>query len=64
MTKLSNLEENYESRLLDIRREEIKELRRELAIWALTLVLTYVLARNSWSVVKTNVIETGYRLQS
>jgi ABC-type multidrug transport system fused ATPase/permease subunit len=40
VTKLSNLEESYETRVAEARQLELNELRKELAVWALTLVIT------------------------
>ena len=40
MTKLNNYEANYQARVTKIRDSELSLLRKELAVWALTLVAT------------------------
>jgi ATP-binding cassette subfamily C (CFTR/MRP) protein 1 len=40
VTKLNNYEANYQARVTKIRDSELSLLRKELAVWALTLVVT------------------------
>lgn len=40
MTKLNNYEANYQKRVSEVREAELGALRKELAVWALTLVIT------------------------
>lgn len=42
VTKLNHYEENYERRVTSFRESELALLRKELAVWALTLVLTVI----------------------
>lgn len=42
VTKLNNYEESYQKRITEARRKELATLRKELAVWALTLVLTVI----------------------
>lgn len=40
VTKLNNYEEKYQTRITEVRRREVRLLRRELFYWAMTLVVT------------------------
>ena len=42
VTKLNHYEEHYKRRVMDARESELALLRKELAVWALTLVLTVI----------------------
>jgi ABC-type multidrug transport system fused ATPase/permease subunit len=42
VTKLNNYEENYKSRVKQARKSEIQKLRKELFVWAFSLVLTVI----------------------
>ena len=42
VTKLNNYEENYQHRVEEARHQEVKELRKELFVWALSLMVTVI----------------------
>lgn len=42
VTKLNNYEDSFQKRISEARRMELATLRKELAVWALTLVLTVI----------------------
>jgi DMSO reductase anchor subunit len=42
VTKLNNYEDSYKNRITEARRKELLALKKEHAVWALTLVITVI----------------------